>query len=90
MQQETNGKAVASLVLGILAMVFVFFGWGAIFGILLGIIGLVLGINAKKGTTVGSGMATAGIVLSIIAIAICAIAFIACVACIGAIGSMGY
>ena len=82
-----NNKAIASLVLGILAMVFVFFGKGALVGIVLGIIGLILGISAKKESP--SGMATAGIVLSIIAIAICGIGFIACVACIGGLASIG-
>lgn len=84
---QGNGKAIASLVLGIIAVVCVFFGYGALVGIILGIIGLVLGINAKK--TAPSGMATAGIVLSIIAIAVCAIGFLACVACVGILGSIG-
>ena len=79
-----NNKAVASLVLGIVSVVCIFFGYGALLGIALGIVGLILGINAKKEAP--SGMATAGIVLSIVAIAACAIAFIACVACLGAIG----
>jgi uncharacterized membrane protein len=84
---QNNGKAIASLVLGILAAVCVFFGYGALLGIVLGIIGLILGISAKKESP--SGMATAGIVLSIISIAICAIGFIACVACIGGLASIG-
>ncbi|NLX64733.1 MAG: hypothetical protein GX022_08190 [Clostridiaceae bacterium] len=83
---QGNGKATASLVLGIIAVVCVFFGYGALLGIILGIIGLVLGINAKKAAP--SGMATAGIVLSIIAIVVCVIGFIACVACVGILGSM--
>ena len=82
-----NGKAIASLVLGILAAVCVFFGYGALLGIVLGVIGLVLGISAKKEAP--SEMATAGIVLSIISIAICAIGFIACVACIGGLATLG-
>ena len=76
-----SNKAIASLVLGIVSVVCVFFGYGALLGIALGVVGLILGINAKKEAP--SGMATAGIILSIIAIAICAVAFIACVACIG-------
>lgn len=81
MEQNSNGKAIASLVLGILACVCVFFGYGALLGIVLGIVGLILGISAKKENP--SGMATAGIVLSIISIAFCAIVFVACVACVG-------
>lgn len=83
----TNGKAIASLVLGILAAVCVFFGYGALLGIVLGVVGLILGIQAKKAAP--SGMATAGVVLSIISIAICAIGFIACVACVASLGALG-
>lgn len=43
-----HGKAVASLVLGICAIVCWFFGVGALVGIILGIIGLVLAGQAKK------------------------------------------
>lgn len=82
-QNPSNGKAIASLVLGIVACVCVFMGYGALFGIALGVVGLIIGINAKKESP--SGMATAGIVLSAIAIALCAIGFIACVACAGCI-----
>lgn len=84
-QNSSNGKAIASLVLGILACVCVFFGYGALAGIALGVVGLVLGINARKEQP--SGMATAGIVLSIISIAVCSLGFIACVACVGCVGA---
>ena len=86
-QGPNNNKAIASLVLGILAVACIFFGYGALLGIALGIVGLVLGISAKKETP--SGMATAGIVLSIIAIALCVITFLACVACIGTFAAAG-
>lgn len=81
MNNQTDGKAIASLVLGIVSCVCVFFGYGALLGIVLGVIGLVIGINARKEQP--SGLATAGIVLSVIAIAVCAIGFIACAACVG-------
>lgn len=85
-QRPTNGKAVASMVLGILACVCVFLGYGALLGIVLGVIGLALGCSAKREGP--SGMATAGIVLSIIAVSFCALIFISCVACMGCIGAM--
>lgn len=82
-----NNKAIASLVLGIVSAVCVFFGYGTILGIILGVVGLILGINAKKEAP--SSMATAGIVLSIISIAACALVLVACVACIGIAAEFG-
>ncbi len=83
--QKSNGKAVASLVLGIIAVVTLFFGTFAWIGIICGIVGLVLGSMARKENP--CGMATAGFVLSLIAVILCAITFIACLACVGAVNS---
>lgn len=73
--------AVASMVLGIVALVIAIFG-GAIswVGIIVGIIGVVLGALAKKKQP--SGMATAGLVMSIIALALAFVFWLACAACI--------
>lgn len=66
--RTTSGKAIAAMVLGILGIT----GGGAP----LGIIALVLGysarndIRASRGTLDGDGMATAGIVLGWIAVAL--------------------
>ena len=68
MEHKNNGKSVASLVLGIIGVVVGFFGGWAWIGAILGIIGLILGVMGKKEAP--SSMATAGIVLSIIAIAL--------------------
>lgn len=72
-EPRTNGMSIASLVLGIIGVVMdCCYG----FGLILGIIGLVLGIlsngQIKKsdGKEKGSGMAIAGIILSAIAILI--------------------
>ena len=60
----TNGKAIASLVLGIVGMLF--------FGIILGPLAIVFSVLAKKEIDRtgqgGRGMATAGLVLGIIAV----------------------
>mgnify|MGYP001082051098 CR=1 FL=1 len=50
-QQPTNGKAVASLVLGIISAVFMFFSGTIVLGfvsIILAVIGLVLGVQARR------------------------------------------
>lgn len=77
-----NGKAVAALVLGICSIVFCWV-YGII-GIIPGIIGLILGIAAKKETP--SSMATAGLVLSIIGVALNGVILISCIACVGCVG----
>ncbi|MGX8699663.1 MAG: hypothetical protein ACSW8F_06995 [bacterium] len=82
-----KGLAIASLVLGIIAVVFWFFGYFAILSVLLGIIGLVLASNAKKQGFVG-GLQTAGFVLSLIGLIGGGVSFLACVACVGALGSL--
>jgi hypothetical protein len=83
--KKNNGKAIASLVLGILALVSFFTGWGAIVGLILGVVGIVMGVNAKKEIDAtgqeGKGMATAGLVCSIIGTVIAGIGAL-CVLCI--------
>ncbi|MEG0614255.1 MAG: hypothetical protein RR540_00755 [Oscillospiraceae bacterium] len=82
---QNKNKAIASLVLGIISAVCIFFGYGAIIGIVAGIIGLILGTQAKKENPT-LGIAKAGVILSLIALIMCAVSFVACVACAGAIG----
>ena len=76
--------AVASLVLSIVALIIAIFapyiGWLAI---LLGVAGIVLGALGKKDPN-KSGMATAGLVMSIIAVALSSILWIACALCVSA------
>ena len=81
-----KGAATASMVLGIIAVVFWFFGWGALVSVICGIIGLILASSSKKAGFDG-GTRTAGLVLSIIGLIGGAIVFLACVACAGAIGA---
>ena len=80
----TNGKAVASMVLGIISLVFAWFGYFAILAIAMSIVGIILGIGARKDVVQGqsTGMATAGVVCSIIALALSTIVFISCVICV--------
>ena len=83
-----KGAAVASLVLGIIAVVLWFFGYTSIVSVILGIVGLVCAGNAKKAGFMG-GLRTAGFVLSLIGLIGGGIAFVACVACAGASGAAG-
>jgi len=78
--------AVASMVLGICALVFPFIGLGWL-SILIGIVGIVLGALGRKNES-KRGMATAGVVMSIIAVALGLIMWLACAACIGGLASL--
>lgn len=87
-QNQTNhSQAVASLVVGIVGVVFWIFGWGSIASIILGIIGICLASSAKKAGN-NEGIRTAGFVLSIISLIGGAIIFLACVACVGTLATM--
>lgn len=68
----STGKATASLVLGIVALVFSWMSFLAVISLPCGIIGLVLGVGARKvlPPDQGRGQATAGMICSIIALAI--------------------
>jgi hypothetical protein len=88
---KSSGLAVASMVLGIVAVVFDFiFLW---VGLICAIIALILGIVAKNqisnsnGQIGGGGMATTGIVLGAVALLLWLIVLIACSAIIGGIMS---
>lgn len=88
--QQANpakGKAVASLVLGIIALVLCWWGWVGIVSIILSIIGIILGVGARKELLPdqGKGMATGGLVCSIIALVLSSIVFVSCVICAAAL-----
>ncbi len=84
--------AIASLVLGIVSLVFAFTGPLSIIGAIVGIIGIVLGaLSRKKLKKAGqpTGMATGGLVMSIIGTILCLIFWVACIVCAGAMGAAG-
>lgn len=64
-QQPTSGLAIASMVLGIVALVVSCFGWA---GVVCGILGVILGGVAIAGHKGGKGMAIAGLVCGIVAL----------------------
>ncbi|MCL2632133.1 MAG: DUF4190 domain-containing protein [Coriobacteriia bacterium] len=85
-ENKTRGSAIASMVLGIIALLSLLLGIYPLLGLLCSVVGLVLGINARENQR--SGVATAGVVLNLIAISLCAIAIVACVTCTGCIITM--
>ena len=93
--QENNpakGKATASLVLGIIGLVACWFGWGALLAIALAVVGMILGINARKEIPKGQpghSLATAGMICSIIALGLSTIVFISCTLCVAALAGAG-
>ena len=75
------------MILGICALTL---GWLYGLGIVAAIVGLILGIVGKrKASEVGAptGMATAGIVMSVIGLVSAILIVVACIACLGVIGS---
>ncbi len=67
--QPTNGLAIAALVLGIVSVLIVWIPFVGLFGTLLAIVGLVLGILALRRAG-GKGLAIGGIVTSGISLVI--------------------
>ena len=85
----SHGKAVASLILGICSIVSWFFGLGALLGMVLGIVGLVLAGQAKKAGNI-EGIRTAGFVCSLIGLIGSAIAVIIALGAVFALGTLAY
>lgn len=87
-EQSSNGKAIAGLVLEIVSIVLIFFGaYGAVFGLICGVIGIILSIKARNENP--TGIATAGFVCSIIGTVLCAVSFVACACLLGGLASVG-
>lgn len=80
MPPQTNGKAVAALVMGIIACASFWIPIGNTFALVLSVIGLVLAIGARKVNP--SGIATAALVLCIIGLVITGIGFVTCTLCV--------
>ncbi len=87
---ENRGKnlGTASMVCGILSLVLMFFGYGALIGVVLAIVAIVLSVNAKKAGFEG-GTQKAGLVLGIIGAVLCGISFLACTICVGGLAALG-
>ena len=79
-RQPANGMAIAAMVLGITALVFAFIPFMTFFGWIGAIVGIILAVIAKARGNKG-GAATAGLVCSIISLAIGVLILVACAAC---------
>ena len=80
-QQPSQGMAIASLVLGIISIVFALLTAMLPILAIVPIIGIILGaLHKSKHLPIGKGLSTAGIVTSIIGIVLPIIIFIACIA----------
>ena len=86
-----KGKAIAGMVLGIIGVVFgIMSGYFSIAGLPVAIVGLCLSVAGGKALRAAeqpAGIATAGLVLGIIAVVFTAIAFFTCGICIICAGS---
>lgn len=84
MYQQYNVKTVVGLSCGIVSLVFWLIGLftvgiGGIIGLFVGVVGLVFSILGRKEAP--SGMAIAGLVCSIVGIALCTIFGLGCYIC---------
>ena len=80
---------IASLVLGIISLVIGVFSSGLLgwLGAILAIVGIILGALGRKNPE-KKGIATAGMVCSIIGLVLCLILYIACAAFVGGLASL--
>lgn len=80
---------VASLVLGIISIVLAVFSAGVLgwFGAILAIVGIILGAVGKKNIE-SQGLASAGLICSIIGLVLSLLFYIACISCIGGLAAL--
>lgn len=84
--QPTNGLAIASLVLGIVSIMFVWIPIIGLLGTVMALVGLVLGILALRQPG-GRGLAIGGLVCAGVSMIITAIYMVGAVAVLGAVAA---
>lgn len=93
MENKSNGMAIASLVCGIVSVVFAFIIWWI--GLIAGVLAIIFAVIGRKKAEQGkTGLCTAGLVLGIVGTSLCAVMLV-CVLCIAgtvsnAINSINY
>ncbi len=85
MEQQKNTFGIVSLVCGIVGLILCWFGYSAFISLACGIVAIIMS-NKSKAAIGNNGMATAGLVLGIITLAIAAIAVIIVLACASVVG----
>ncbi len=79
----SNVGGIVGLVCGIISIVLYWVPWFNIITLILGIVGIVFSVKGRKNAPGGkTGLATAGLVLSIIGTVLSGIGFITCTLCV--------
>lgn len=86
-QKNSNALAIAALVCGILGIIGSFIPVVCYFTLVLAILGIVFGVQARKAEK--TGLATAGLILGIIGTAFGAVGVICVVCAAGILGAAG-
>lgn len=87
--QNSKGKAIASLVCGIVSVVLAWFGYGAIAGLAAGIVAIVLGVGVRKLNDENKNFATAGLVTGIIGVVLSGILLVCVICAAGTLATAG-
>ena len=87
--QNSKGKAVASLVCGIVSVVIAWFSYGAIAGLAAGIVAIVLGVGVRKLNDENKNFATAGLITGIIGVVLSGILLVCVICAAGTLASAG-
>ncbi len=88
--QNSKGKAIASLVCGIVSVVLAWFSsYGAIAGLAAGIVAIVLGVGVRKLNDENKNFATAGLVTGIIGVVLSGILLVCVICAAGTIATAG-
>ena len=91
MQYPGKGLSTAALVLGIVSAVFAWFYGVSLVALVCGVVGIILAVKGRNAAIYAgapTGMATAGLVLSIVGTVLAGIGFVACTLCVGLISSL--
>lgn len=87
--QNSKGKAIASLVCGIVSIVIAWFSYGAIAGLAAGIVAIVLGVGVRKLNDENINFATAGFITGIIGVVLSGILLVCVICAAGTIATAG-